>query len=73
MPRPLCCHPYDLCTVLVAEELGVQVTDARGAPLDTPLDLDTDVAWAGYASERLRARIEPAFRSALTKHGLLSS
>ena len=71
MPRSLCCHPYDLCTVLVAEELGVHVTDASGEPLDTPLDLETDVAWAGYASDRLRARVEPALRSALTKHGLL--
>ncbi|CAN5812797.1 hypothetical protein BH11GEM2_BH11GEM2_05050 [soil metagenome] len=70
MPRALCCHPYDLCTVLVAEELGVHVTDAAGAPLDTPLDLDTDVAWAGYASERLRARVEPALRTALAQHGL---
>ena len=71
MSRALCCHPYDLCTVLVAEELGVHVTDAAGAALDTPLDLDTDVAWVGYASERLRARVEPALRTALAKHGLL--
>jgi hypothetical protein len=72
MPRALCCHPYDLCTVLVAEELGVQVTDAAGAPLDAPLDLETDVAWVGYANERLRARVEPALRTALAKHGLLA-
>ena len=70
MPRALCCHPYDLCTVLVAEELGVHITDAFGAPLDAPLDLDTDVAWAGYASDRLRARIEPALRAALERHAM---
>ena len=73
LPRALCCHPYDLCTVLVAEELGVHVTGVTGAPLDAPLDLETDVAWAGYASERLRARVEPAFHAALRKHGLRSS
>ena len=72
MPRALCCHPYDLCTLLVAEELGVHITDATGAPLDAPLDLETDVAWAGYASDRLRARVEPAFHAALARHALLS-
>lgn len=72
MPRSLCCHPYDLCTMLVAEELGIHITDASGAPLDAPLDLETDVAWVGYASERLRARVEPALRTALAQHGLLS-
>ncbi|MEO7454777.1 MAG: inositol monophosphatase family protein, partial [Gemmatimonadaceae bacterium] len=41
----LCCHPYDLCTILIAEELGVRVTDERGTPLDAPMDLETDVAW----------------------------
>ncbi len=71
MPRALCCHPYDLCTVLVAEELGVHITDPSGAPLDTPLDLEADVAWAGYASDRLRERVEPAFRAALARHGML--
>ena len=28
----ICCHPYDLCTELIARELGVIVTDAYGAP-----------------------------------------
>ncbi|MEO8620805.1 MAG: inositol monophosphatase [bacterium] len=71
LPRPLCCHPYDLCTVLVAEELGLFISDAEGAAIDTPLDLETDVAWVGYASERLRHRVEPALRAALVRHGLL--
>ena len=29
----LCCHPYDLCTELIARELGVLVTDEQGRPL----------------------------------------
>ena len=70
-PRPSCCHPYDLCSALVAEEAGVRLTDAIGAPLDAPFDLDTDVAWVGYANDRLRARIEPALRMALTRRGLI--
>ena len=71
MQHPLCCHPYDLCTVLIAEELGVAVTDANGNVLDTPLDLETDVSWVGYANHRLRGRIEPALRAALRSRGML--
>ena len=26
----ICCHPYDLCTELIAQELGIIVTDAQG-------------------------------------------
>jgi fructose-1,6-bisphosphatase/inositol monophosphatase family enzyme len=70
LPRWLCCHPYDISTALIAEELGVIITDASGQPIDAPMDLDTDVAWVGYANEQLRAAVEPALRSALSRHGL---
>jgi len=70
LPHPLCCHPYDLCTVLIAEELGVAVTDALGNHLDAPLDLETDVAWVAYANASLRARVEPALRAALKRYDL---
>jgi hypothetical protein len=71
LPRPLCCHPYDLCTILIAEELGLAVTAPTGEPLDAPLDLETDVSWVGYANAALRARVEPALVGALRRHGLL--
>jgi len=71
LPRPLCCHPYDLCTALVAEELGVRLTDASGAVLDAPFDLDADVSWVAYANDRLRARVEPALLGALSRRGLV--
>lgn len=32
----LCCHPYDLCTELIAHEAGVLVTDEAGLPLRAP-------------------------------------
>jgi hypothetical protein len=70
-PAGLCCHPYDLCTALIASEGGVILTDAGGAPLDAPFDLATNVGWIGYANERLRARIEPVLRDALRRRGLL--
>jgi len=69
-PRPLCCHPYDLCSVLIAQELGVRLTDAHGAELDTAFDLEPDVSWVGYANDRLRARVEPALLGALARRGL---
>jgi hypothetical protein len=29
----LCCHPYDLCTELIAREVGILVTEEAGLPL----------------------------------------
>jgi fructose-1,6-bisphosphatase/inositol monophosphatase family enzyme len=71
LPQPLCCHPYDLCTILIAEELGLAITDPSGAPLDAPLDLEADVAWVGYANESVRRLVEPALISALGARGML--
>jgi fructose-1,6-bisphosphatase/inositol monophosphatase family enzyme len=71
LPQPLCCHPYDLCTILIAEELGLAVTDATGAPLDAPLDLEADVAWVGYANASVRRQVEPALIAALRSRGML--
>ncbi len=70
-PRGLCCHPYDLCASLIAEEAGVILTDPAGAPLDAPFDLAADVAWVGYANQRLRSLVEPVLQEALQRHGLL--
>ncbi len=72
MAEGLCCHPYDLCTELIAREAGVVITAATGAPLDAPLDLTTDVAWVGYANETLRRTIEPVLQAALRRRGLLN-
>jgi hypothetical protein len=71
LPRPLCCHPYDLCTELIAREAGVVVTGVDGAPLKAPLAVDPDVSWVGYANDRIRTTIEPLLRTALSKRGLL--
>ena len=67
----LCCHPYDLCTELIARELGVCVTDERGGPLAAPLDVTSNVAWIGYANEAVRAQVEPHLRRALARRGLI--
>ena len=67
----ICCHPYDMCTELIAREAGVIVTDARGELLDAPLNVEADVAWAGYANAQIRRQIEPLLQRALSERGLL--
>ena len=69
LPPPLTCHPYDVCTALVAEESGVIVTDPDGQPLDVRLNVDEEVAWVGYANARVRSQVEPALQAALRARG----
>jgi fructose-1,6-bisphosphatase/inositol monophosphatase family enzyme len=69
-PPGLCCHPYDCATWLVAEEAGVILTDALGAPLDGPLDVTTGLSWAGYANAGLRQKIEPLLSSFMRGQGV---
>jgi fructose-1,6-bisphosphatase/inositol monophosphatase family enzyme len=66
----LCCHPYDVCTALIAREAGVLLTDHRGAPLDAAMSVAPDVAWVGYANGAIRAQVEPALQAALARRGL---
>ena len=67
----ICCHPYDLCTELIARAMGVIVTDASGKSLCAPLNVEADIAWAGYANQQIREEIEPLMQRALRKRGLL--
>jgi hypothetical protein len=66
----ICCHPYDLCTELVAREAGAIITDVGGGSLRAPLAIEPDVAWTGYANARVREQIEPLLRAALERRGL---
>ncbi|HSQ25278.1 MAG TPA: hypothetical protein VLN44_12725, partial [Pyrinomonadaceae bacterium] len=70
-PLGICCHPYDLCTELIAREAGVIVTDIHGQSLSAPLNVEADVAWAGYANEAIRAQIEPLLQASLARRGLI--
>lgn len=67
----ICCHPYDMCTEMIAREAGVMIVDAAGEPLRDRLDVEPDVAWVGYANEQIRAEIEPHLHQALSRRGLL--
>jgi hypothetical protein len=70
-PPSLTCHPYDICTALIAEEGGVIVTDPYGRPLDAPLNVAAEVAWAGYGNAALRAQVEPLLQRELASRGLI--
>lgn len=63
----LCVHPYDVCTELLAREVGVIITDEFGQPLACPLDVESPVTWLGYANESIRQQIEPTLLKLL--HG----
>jgi fructose-1,6-bisphosphatase/inositol monophosphatase family enzyme len=69
LPPALACHPYDICTALIAEESGVIVTDPSGSPLDAPLNVEADIAWVGYANAQIRAQIEPRLQETLRARG----
>lgn len=66
VPR-LCCHPYDVCSALIAQEVGVIVTDPSGNPLSAPLDTGSPVSWTGYANATLARTIAPTLRRLLTE------
>jgi hypothetical protein len=66
----LCCHPYDLCTELVARAAGVLISDVSGLPLRAELNLDAELSWVGYANDDIRACVEPLLRNALIHRGL---
>jgi len=67
----ICCHPYDICTELIAREAGVIITDTSGNPVNAILSVEPDVDWVGYANPAIRAQIEPLLQSSLQKRGLL--
>ena len=67
----LCCHPYDLCTELIAREAGVIITDENGDPLQAMLNLTDNVSWIGYANKSIRKQVEPHLINALKKYRLL--
>jgi hypothetical protein len=72
-PLGLCCHPYDLCTELIARQAGVIVADARGSRLDAPLDVSTEVAWVGYANQAIFEQVAPVLSDLLLARGMLAA
>ena len=67
----LCCHPYDLCTELIAREAGVIVTDEKGNPVQALLNVTDNVSWIGYANNSIKKEVESHLISTLKKYRLL--
>jgi fructose-1,6-bisphosphatase/inositol monophosphatase family enzyme len=66
------CHPYDICTKMIASEAGIIITDVFGNRLDAPLDVLSPVDWIGYANTHIRAEVEPILQHLMKKYGLLT-
>jgi len=69
----LCCHPYDLCTELVAREAGVIITNEHNQPLDAPLDVDSKLAWIGFANAALAQQIMPHLQRLMRTHHFIGA
>jgi len=67
----ICCHPYDICTELIAREMGVIVSDENGNPLSSLLNVDDEVSWIAYANRHIQSQIEPKLQKSLKKRNLL--
>ena len=63
MSSALACHPYDICTAMIAQELGCVIAAPDGKALRSPLDTTTPVAWVGYANPQLARWIAPKLRA----------
>ncbi|MCB0210107.1 MAG: inositol monophosphatase [Anaerolineae bacterium] len=67
----ICCHPYDLCTELIAREFGIVITNEYGQVLSAPLNIEAEVSWVGYANTAIRRQMEPLLHQALKKRDLM--
>src|SRR5678816_440783 len=65
----ICCHPYDICTLLIARELGVIITVGFGQYLYVTLSVEPNVSWVGYANAAIQQQIEPLLLQALRRRG----
>jgi hypothetical protein len=64
----LCCHPYDICTAMIAREAGCVIESPDGKPLRAPLDTTTPVSWMGYANPALARLVRPVLRRIMAAH-----
>jgi hypothetical protein len=64
----LCCHPYDICTALIAREAGCVIETPEGGPLHLPLDTTTPVSWMGYANPTLAGLVRPVLRRIMARY-----
>jgi hypothetical protein len=66
------CHPYDICTILIGLEAGLEITDSKGMPFNARFNLLDDVGWIAYANKEIQNLVEPVLLKLLRKEGLIS-
>ncbi|MCS7063814.1 MAG: hypothetical protein NZM04_07215 [Methylacidiphilales bacterium] len=59
LSNTLSTHPYDLCTLLIAQAYGCIVEDPYGRHINAPLDTTTPIAWVAYANAALAETLRP--------------
>jgi len=64
-PQLLVCHPYDICTELIAREAGCVIEAPLGGRLRSPLDTTSPVGWVGFANPALARHIRPVLHRLL--------
>jgi hypothetical protein len=67
-PRLLTAHPYDLAAWPIAAAAGVILESPAGGRLDGPLDVESEIAWVGYANSSIRDLVRPALQTAMARH-----
>jgi hypothetical protein len=55
----LVCHPYDICTEMLAREAGCIVEHPLNGPVSAPMDTLSSVCWVAYANETLADIVRP--------------
>lgn len=65
----LVCHPYDICTEMLAREAGCIVEHPLNGTISVPLDTTAPVSWVAYANEQLAEQVRPVLRRILGRFG----
>lgn len=55
----LVCHPYDICTEMLAREAGCVVEHPLNGPVCGPMDTVYPICWVAYANETLAGIVRP--------------
>lgn len=64
----LVCHPYDICTALIAREAGAIVEAPAGGAIRAPLDTTTPVSWVAFANAVLARKMRPVLRRLIPQY-----
>ena len=68
----LVCHPYDICTEMLAREAGCIVEHPLRGPVAGPMDTTYPVCWVAYANETLAETVRPVLAELVEEIRLLA-